>query len=106
MVFKAKGEEHQVVKTKQPVQIDPEVAKSIDEFVALFVTENRLEQFAQKIGDFDMKKTGNFLKIFLEDVVKESTAELEASKMTWKDVNNAVSNKARAWWMDKCKVLN
>ena len=105
LVFKAKGEEHKVVKTKQAVQVDPEVAASIDEFVELFVTENRLNQIAEKIGTFDMKNTGNFLKEFNADVVKESKAELEVSKMEWKDVATAVATKARTWWMNKCKAI-
>lgn len=105
LVFKAKGEEHKVVKTKQAVQIDPEVAASIDEFVDLFVTENRLNQIAEKVGTFDMKNTGGFLKEFNADVVKESKAELEASKMEWKDVATAVATKARTWWMNKCKTI-
>ncbi len=99
-VFKVKGNEHQVVKTKAPAQINPEVANSVDEFVTLFVTENRLNQFAEKFP-LDMKETGNFLKAFLADVQKESSAELEASNLTWKDVNSALSTKARSWWQNK-----
>lgn len=104
-VFKAKGEKHAVVKTKAPVQIDPEVAKNIDEFVEMFVTENRLEQFSTKVGGFDVKKTGLFLKAFNDDVIKESTAELEASGLTWKDVSSAVSTKARNWYIEQTKKL-
>jgi tRNA-binding EMAP/Myf-like protein len=101
-VFKAKGEKHKVVKHKDPVQIDPEVAKSIEEFVDLFVTENRLEQIFNKV-ELKLENTGKFLKLFSEDVLKESTAELDASKLTWKDVSAAVSVKARNWWMEKAK---
>lgn len=105
LVFKAKGEKHAVVKTKAPVQIDPEVAKNIEDFVQLFVTENRLEQIAQKVGGFDSKKTGEFLKGFAADVMKESHAELQASKMTWKDVANPVSTAARNWWLKNCNTV-
>ena len=103
-VFKAKSEKHQVVKNKQPVQIDPEVAKNAADFADLFVTENRLNQFAAKIGNFDVKKTGQFLKEFVADVIKESKAELESSKLTWKDVSGAVTNKARFWWLEKSNI--
>ena len=44
LMFKAKGEKHQVVKTKKPVLLDPERVKSIDQFVTLMVTTARLEQ--------------------------------------------------------------
>ena len=104
-VFKAKGAKHAVVKTKTPVQIDPEVAASIDEFVDLFVTENRLEQIAGKTGDIDVKKTGQFLQAFNNDVIKESQAELEVSKLTWKDVSSAVSTKARNWYLEQTRKI-
>jgi tRNA-binding EMAP/Myf-like protein len=97
-VFKAKGDEHKVVKTKKSVQVDPEVAKNVDEFVELFVTENRLNQIAEKVT-FSVKETGNFIKLFSQDVLKESNAELEASGLTWKDVSNSVSDRARKWFL-------
>lgn len=104
-VFKAKGEKHKVVKHKEPVQIDPEVAKSIEEFADLFVTENRLEQIANKVVEFKPENTGKFLKLFTEDVIKESIAELSASNLTWKEVGGAVSNKARNWWLEKVRQI-
>lgn len=98
-MFKVKGEAHKVVKTPKIINIDPVKAKGIDDFAAMFVTESRLDQIAAKIGDFSPAKTSEFLKTFSQDVIKESTNELEASGLTWKDVQGAVVNKARAWWM-------
>ncbi len=106
LIFKVKGSLHKVVKTKESAQIDPEVATNIEEFVKLFVTENRLNQFAEKVGPFDMKNTGQFIKLFSQDVLKESTSELEASQMDWKMVGGPIGNAAREWWMNKCKDLN
>lgn len=103
-VFKAKGEEHKVVKTKESVQINPETAASIEEFVNLVVTENRLNQIAEKF-QLNMKETGNFLGAFVTDVQKESKAELESSNLTWKDVQNLVSVTARTWWKNKVNTL-
>lgn len=103
LVFKAKGEKHKTVKTKKAVQIDPEVAKSIDEFVALFLTDARLNQWAD--SEYDVKKTGQFIKDISIDVKKESEAELEASGLTWKQVAKEVSNKAREWYIAKTKEL-
>lgn len=105
-IFKAKGEKHQVVKVKKPVQVDPEVAKSIEDFANLFATEARLEQIAQKVGDFDMKKTGLFIKEFSADVIKESKAELEASGLEWNQVAKAVNFSAQSWWKKKCLELD
>lgn len=103
--FKAKGQEHKVVKTKTPVQIDPEVANSISEFVNLFCTENRLNQIAAKIGEFNLRNTGVFLKDFCQDVCKESKSELEVSNLTWDGVSNSVSGYARKWWIGECNKL-
>ena len=107
LLFKAKGEKHQAVKTKEPVQIDPEVAKSIDDFVNLFVTPARLEQAVTEVGcgEFNMDKIGAFLKWFNADVQKESVAELEVAQLTWKDVNKAVMNAAKKWYQEKSKSL-
>ena len=103
--FKAKGEEHKVVKTKAAAQIDPEVANSISEFIALVCTENRLKQQAEKVGPFTPRSTGQFLKEFCQDVCKESTAELEAAGMKWEQVSKHVSEHGRKWWLGECNKL-
>ena len=103
LVFKAKGEKHKVVNSKQPAQINPEFVKTIDDFVNLFITENRLEQIAQKVGGIDVKNTGSFLKEFCQDVQKESKAELEAAGLEWRQVAKAINDRARNWWMENVK---
>ncbi|MEM9540229.1 MAG: RNA ligase family protein [Cyanobacteria bacterium P01_E01_bin.42] len=102
-LFKAKGEKHQVVKVKKPVQIDPEVAKNVEEFTTLFVTEARLQQALTEAcsGELDLKKMGDFLKWITADIQKESVAELESANLTWKDVGKAVMNAARQWYKEK-----
>lgn len=107
LMFKAKGEKHQVVKTKQPVQLDPEFVKSIDEFVALMVTPARLEQGLSEScqGPLEMKQLGGFLKWLAQDVQKESKAELEAAKLSWKDVHKAVTNAGKSWFRDRILSL-
>ncbi|ABW25380.1 RNA ligase family protein [Acaryochloris marina] len=107
LMFKAKGEKHQVVKTKQPVQLDPEFVKSIDEFVALMVTPARLEQGLSEScqGPLEMKQLGGFLKWLAQDVQKESEAELEAAKLSWKDVNKAVTHSGKSWFRDRILSL-
>ena len=99
-LFKAKGIEHQVVKTKTPVTIDPETAANITEFVRLFVTKARLQQAVTEAcdGQYDMKRMGDFMKWFALDVQKESIAELEAAGLTWKEVNKPLMNDAREWY--------
>jgi tRNA-binding EMAP/Myf-like protein len=102
-VFKAKGEKHQVVKNKKPAQAEPEKVDDVNAFVDLFVTDQRLDQFVQKIG-LDQKKVGEFLKAFCADVEKESSAELAVAGLKWADVGKAVGNQARKWYLNKLKV--
>ncbi|WP_198139203.1 RNA ligase family protein [Crocosphaera chwakensis] len=103
LMFKAKGIKHQSVKQKQPVQINAEVASNIQELVDLFVTEARLQQAVTEAcnGEYDIKKMGQFLKWISMDINKESVAELEASKLTWNEVNKPLMNKARNWYKNK-----
>jgi hypothetical protein len=103
--FKAKGEKHKVVRTKEAVQIDPEVAASIDEFVKMFVTENRLEQGLSVTGPAEMKNTGAFLKWICQDVEKESKTELAASNLTWDQAQKAVQLTARNWYKEKAMAI-
>lgn len=107
LLFKAKGEKHQVVKAKQPVQLDPELVKSIDGFVQLFVTPNRLEQGVKEAcrGQLEMTQMGAFLKWMDADIQKESQAELAAAQLTWKDVGKSVSKVAREWYQAQVKAL-
>ncbi|MEB3883701.1 RNA ligase family protein [Lyngbya sp. CCY1209] len=107
LLFKAKGEQHQVVKTKKSVQIDPEVAQSIEDFVKLFVTNLRLEQAITEAcgGELDMKHMGNFLKWIVTDIQKESVAELESNQLQWKDVSKSITNVARTWYKEKVQDL-
>ncbi len=107
-MFKAKGEKHKVVKTKQAVQIDPEVASSIDDFVEMVVTEARLEQGAREVaGDlvFEHRYIGPFLKWMGQDIQKETADELEASGLDWKQVVKPVGTSARTWYLAKIAEL-
>lgn len=105
-VFKAKGEKHRVVKAKVASQINPAIAESIEEFAKLFVTEARLEQGVTATGgEISMRNIGPFLKWFATDVQKESVAELEASGLTWHQVQKPVQDAARKWFVEKAKVI-
>ena len=103
LFFKAKGEKHQVVKTKQRVQLSPEKVESIDEFVRLFVTQPRLEQGVTEAcqGELDIKKMGVFLQWLAGDVKKESADELDRAQLTWNEVNKAVMKAAREWYQQR-----
>src|SRR5512139_3317298 len=90
LMFKAKGDKHRTA-GKRAVQVDASAAASIDDFAALVVTDARLRQGLEAVGgEFDAKKTGAFLAWITADVKKESVAELEASALTFAQVEKAV----------------
>jgi len=103
--FKAKGEKHQVTKDRQAVQLDPEVVASIDAFIDMFVTEERLEQGTRAVNrnvlEWDQKLIGPFIGWFSKDVHKESEAELEVSGLEWRQVNKALTKRASQWYLKK-----
>lgn len=119
-LFKAKGEKHKTVKQTAPVQVDPEIANSAKDFAELVLTEARLEQGATAVWktfpqatplpdgvvySTDTKLIGAFIKWIENDVKKETAAELEASKLTWDQVNKVVTGQARQWYLNKNKTL-
>ena len=109
LVFKAKGEKHKNIATAKPAQVDPAVAASIDAFVGMVLTEARLEQGATAVSPdgaltYDMKLVGKFITWVTGDVEKETQDELTASGLTWKQVQKAVGDKARAWYLAKYKA--
>lgn len=105
LVFKAKGEKHAEVKTKEVVQVDPEVAASVEAFAAMTVTPARAEKGVAAVGGAELKNTGAFLKWMAQDVLKESKAELEASGLTWDQVQKAVGARARELFLELARAL-
>ena len=101
LMFKAKGDKHRTAGAKTAVQVDATAAASVGEFVTLMVPDARLEQGLSTVCDgvVDMKQIGKFLAWVAADVRKESVAELEASNLTWPQVEKAVQAHARAWFL-------
>ncbi|HMF39638.1 MAG TPA: RNA ligase family protein [Polyangia bacterium] len=100
LMFKAKGEKHRTAGTRTAVQVDPSVVASVQDFVALMLTEARLRQGLTEAcgGARDPRWTRPFLEWVAADVRKESGAELAASGLTWGDVDKAVQTRAREWF--------
>jgi hypothetical protein len=103
LVFKAKGDKHKNIKTAAPAQVNAESAASIDSFVELVLTPARSAQGATAVGGFDMKLTGKFVQWIVADVKKETQDELEASNLTWDQVEKPLSAKARTWYLTEAK---
>jgi hypothetical protein len=112
LMFKAKGEKHRTAGAKQAVQIDPTVVENAAGFVTLMVTDARLEQGVSQVcadgggnaDRCDIRDMGKFLGWVLADVEKESSAELAAAGLEWKQVAGAVQNRARDWFKARCAL--
>lgn len=100
LMFKAKGEKHRVRKSHKAVEIDPETLASVEAFVSTFVTDARLEQGLSEAcpDEPTMRDIGAFLKWVSADVRKESSDDLEAAGLTWKEVAKPVTNAAKKWF--------
>lgn len=98
--FKIKGEKHSVSKVKTLAQVNPEKLKSIQDFVEYAVTENRMQQGLSEVG-LDQSKVREFLSWISRDIFKEESDVLGANDLIMKDVAKLVSNKARAWYLNK-----
>ena len=102
--FKSKGEKHSASKVKTLNTIDVEAMESINEFVEMAVSENRLEQgisfFKENNISVNSKNTGDFLRWVVTDVLKEEKDTLETSGLDDKKVKNAIVSKARMWFLN------
>lgn len=105
LTFKAKGEAHKNIKTAKPAQVNAEAAASVDAFVAMVLTDARLEQGATATaltpGVYSKAQTGKFVSWITTDVQKEAQDELAASNLTWAQVQKPLSEKARQWFLAK-----
>ena len=104
--FKVKGEKHSSSKVKTLATVDTEKVNSIKEFAEYAVTESRLEQGIEKVftsvnEQIDIRKIGDFLKWIVGDVIKEELDTLVDNGLEPKEVNSAISNIARKWFLDK-----
>ena len=107
-VFKAKGDKHSgksKVKKLKPVD-NVKLQKIID--IVNQVTQNwRLVQMYDEVFDVvnggkgDIKKTGDFIRLVIKDIIKEELDIILDANLIPKDINKQVSNISRKWFMDK-----
>lgn len=98
--FKAKGTLHRVAAEKSAAPTQIFKAEGIQAFVDYFVTEARCLQGLQVLGGVrDRKLTGQFVNWITKELEKEAQEELRAAGLVTADVLNAVTTKARAWWL-------
>jgi len=107
LCFKAKGDKHKVVAKERPAQLDPAVAQGLDDFSQMVLTPARLEQGVRAVNSgelqFELRNVGAFLAWISKDIIKETTAQMEASGLDQKKAVQACSNRARAWYLEQAK---
>jgi len=111
--FKVKGEKHSASKVKtlkEIAAVDIEKLNSIKELVASAVSENRLKQGLDKLGEMglevDVKNTGAYIKWVVGDVMKEEKDVIIASGFDVKEVMPHVSEAAKKFWFETLSNLN
>lgn len=98
--FKTKGQKHSTSKVKTLVSASPEKLKSIEDFVAYAVTENRLNQGLENV-ELDVSNTGKFIGWVNRDICQEEVDVLASNGLEMKDVGKYISNEARKFFMSK-----
>jgi len=110
LYWKAKTDAHQVVDRKEK-KVRPEVGEDeqarINEFVDMTVTINRLEQgldaLEQQGLGIEKRNTGKFIQWISADIERECVLELGDAGLEWKQVQGAVTTKAREFFLKTAK---
>lgn len=111
LYWKSKGDKHKEVKRakRNRPSLDPEVLKSVEQFVEFSVTEARLNKGLDYLAEMgkplEQKSTGDFLKWVGQDVKRECSTELETNDLKWKQVSKAVGDKAKGFFFAKTKAM-
>jgi tRNA-binding EMAP/Myf-like protein len=102
LLFKAKGEKHQVIRQAKPAQIAPERIEEIAAFVDSVLTPARLEQGLREAcaEDPDPKGIPAFLRWIADDIQKEHRLEMESNAMTWESIAKPITRKALQWFRE------
>lgn len=102
-MFKVKGDKHKNVKEKKVVQLSTDVAENNDQLVASVLTEQRLNQGIEKLGekglDLSKKNTAVFLKWIQDDIKRECRDILEKLSPAQETLlSNTITKQAREWF--------
>jgi len=96
--FKVKGEKHSATKVKTLASVDVEKLGTIQDFIDYSVTENRFNQAVENVfgnNDLDVKKMGDFIRWFVNDITSEEMDTMVKNGLEPKDVNRHISAKVR-----------
>lgn len=102
-IFKAKGQKHSSSKVKTVAAVDVDKINSIKEFVEYAVTENRLKQGIEQVFVInseipDIKKTGDFLRWVISDVISEEADTMVENGIEPKEFGKYGNKVVRDWF--------
>ena len=100
-IFKVKGEKHSTSKVKTLASVDPEVVKSISDFMEYACTQNRIEQGIQEVNATEKRHMPDLLKWVANDIIAEEADVLKANNLEWKQVARDFSNRVRQYYFAK-----
>lgn len=105
-LFKTKGEKHAgKSKVKTLIPVDIEKLESVNAFVEKNCNEARLNQGIEQVftttsTEPSQKSTGEFIRWVVNDITNEEMDSMVESKIEPKDVNKAISVKAKDWFFE------
>lgn len=106
--FKVKGEKHSVSKVKKLAPVDIEKLNSIQAFVDYAVTRPRFEQALSEVfsspEEYDVKKTGDLMRWFANDIMAEELDVLKGNNLEWNEVAKYVSTAARQMFFKELEI--
>lgn len=105
LAMKVVGEKHTKSKVTQLASVDCEKIKSINDFIAYAITENRLMQGFQTLSEGGKTLTKADMKSFMDwvfnDVLKEESETMVANGLNKRDISNKAAAEIRKWFILK-----
>ena len=91
-------------KVKTTATLDPEKMTSHREFVEKTLTENRMNQFVEKMRELghpmNITSTGLYIKAISADIFREEADTMVASLIEPKDVMGIIATTAKKFWFE------
>lgn len=108
--FKVKGDKHSKSKVKMNANVDVEKINNIKLLCETLAHDGRLKQMYQEVfdtlngGQPDIKRTGDYIKAVMQDVLKEELDTISASGFTTRDITGPISKLARDYLLEQLKM--
>lgn len=104
--FKVKGEKHSATKVRTLAAVDVEAVEKVRDFIAMTVTDARLEQGLQNlVGEqlkpFEMSSVGDFIRWVHGDIMKEESDTIAVNGFDPKKLGGPIAQACKRWYIAK-----